>query len=331
MIRPTRALRARPQSWPLRRLVLSCCGGDDDARRHAATSPSATSTAAAKTGDGTLTIGTLLPQTGDLAFLGPPEFAGVDLAIKDINAAGGVLGKDVAQVEGRLRRRHARHRAAVGRQAARANADVIVGAASSSVSLSVIDKIIGAGVVQFSPANTVDRRSTRYDDKDLYFRTAPSDVLQGECSATWSSRTASRTSRSSPARTPTVRLSPSRSRRPSRTGAATSSTKVLYSADATNFTAEVNKITAAKPDAVVADRLQRDHQDHPGADRQGHRPAGRPGLLRRRQHRRLLEGLPEGHPRRASRRTFPGAELTRRLQGAPAGDRPEAQGLHLRS
>ena len=55
-----------------------------------------------------------------------------------------------------------------------ANADVVVGAASSSVSLSVIDKITGAGVVQFSPANTspaLDDPKT--DPKSLYFRTAP--------------------------------------------------------------------------------------------------------------------------------------------------------------
>ena len=48
-----------------------------------------------------LKVGTLLPQTGNLAFLGPPEFAGVKLAIKEINAAGGVLGKDVVeQIDG---------------------------------------------------------------------------------------------------------------------------------------------------------------------------------------------------------------------------------------
>ena len=49
---------------------------------------------------------------------------------------------------------------------------------SSSVSLSVIDKIINAGVVHFSPANTSTAFDT-YDDKGMYFRTAPSDVLQG--------------------------------------------------------------------------------------------------------------------------------------------------------
>ena len=44
----------------------------------------ATSSSAAAAGP--LILGTLLPQTGSLAFLGPPEFAGVDAAIKDINA-----------------------------------------------------------------------------------------------------------------------------------------------------------------------------------------------------------------------------------------------------
>ncbi len=44
-----------------------------------------------------LVIGYLLPLTGSLAFLGPPEIAGFDLAIADVNAAGGVLGAPVAR------------------------------------------------------------------------------------------------------------------------------------------------------------------------------------------------------------------------------------------
>ena len=58
------------------------------------------------------------------------------------------------------------------------NVDAIIGAASSGVSLTVIDKITGAGIVQFSPANTSDKLST-YADKGLYFRVAPPDLLQG--------------------------------------------------------------------------------------------------------------------------------------------------------
>src|SRR6188472_1147325 len=37
-------------------------------------------------------VGGILPLTGNLAFLGPPEVAGVGLAVSDINAAGGVDG-----------------------------------------------------------------------------------------------------------------------------------------------------------------------------------------------------------------------------------------------
>ena len=50
-----------------------------------------------------LTFGTLLPQTGSLAFLGPPEFAGFNLAIQEINENGGVLGAGRRGHRGRLR------------------------------------------------------------------------------------------------------------------------------------------------------------------------------------------------------------------------------------
>jgi ABC-type branched-subunit amino acid transport system substrate-binding protein len=44
---------------------------------------------------GTLTLGTVLPETGNLAFLGPPMIAAVELAVQDINEAGGVNGSEV--------------------------------------------------------------------------------------------------------------------------------------------------------------------------------------------------------------------------------------------
>ena len=52
------------------------------------------------------------------------------------------------------------------------------GAASSGVSFTFIDKVTGACKIHFSPANT-SPDFTDYDDNGLYFRTAPSDVLQG--------------------------------------------------------------------------------------------------------------------------------------------------------
>jgi ABC-type branched-subunit amino acid transport system substrate-binding protein len=131
-------------------------------------------------GDGTLKIGTFLPVTGSLAFLGPPEIAGVRAAVKDINAAGGALGKDVVLDEGDS---SDAQNPTVGTQTIDRElgdgVDAIIGAASSAVTLNVIDKVTSAGVVMFSPANTSKTLST-YPDKGLYFRDAPSDILQGQ-------------------------------------------------------------------------------------------------------------------------------------------------------
>ena len=63
-----------------------------------------------------------------------------------------------------------------------AGVNVIIGAASSGVSQTVIDTVTGAGVMQISPANTSDNFTT-YDDNGLYFRTAPPDVLQARALA----------------------------------------------------------------------------------------------------------------------------------------------------
>ena len=129
-------------------------------------------------GDGVLKIGTILPQTGSLAFLGPPEFAAFDLVISDINAAGGVLGKDVVGIIGDSGDATTDTASKTVDRLLAEDVDAIIGAASSGVSLTVIDKITGAGVVQFSPANT-SPELTGYADKGLYFRTAPPDVYQG--------------------------------------------------------------------------------------------------------------------------------------------------------
>ena len=137
----------------------------------------------AATGDGaaggelTLKIGTALPQTGNLAFLGPPEEAGVALAIKDINEADKGIQIEVTWGDSGDTDNKA-YETEIPRLL-NAGVNAIIGAASSGTSLQFIDQVVGAGVIQFSPANT-SAALTTYDDKGLYFRTAPSDVLQGE-------------------------------------------------------------------------------------------------------------------------------------------------------
>ncbi|PKQ26063.1 MAG: ABC transporter substrate-binding protein [Actinobacteria bacterium HGW-Actinobacteria-4] len=131
--------------------------------------------------DEPLIIGTLLPITGSLAFLGPPEIAGVDLAIKEINEAGGVLGADVTVI-------HTDSSDTANPQIAtqsvtelvNAGVSAIIGAASSSVTFNVIDDITAAGIVQVSPANTATGLSGY---SPYYFRTAPPDTVQGNALA----------------------------------------------------------------------------------------------------------------------------------------------------
>lgn len=128
--------------------------------------------------DGILQIGTVLPETGNLAFLGPPEFAAAELATQHVNEAGGVLGSDLVLSQGDsgdtstdiANQTVDRHLAA--------GVDVFVGAASSSTSFTFIDKVVENCKIMFSPANTSPDFTT-YPDDGLYFRTSPSDVLQG--------------------------------------------------------------------------------------------------------------------------------------------------------
>ncbi|MDE0547690.1 ABC transporter substrate-binding protein [Microbacterium sp. C7(2022)] len=126
-----------------------------------------------------LKIGTALPQTGNLAFLGPPEEAGVAYAQAQINEATGDTGLDLEVVFGDSGDLDNKAYEVEIPRLLGENVSAILGAASSGVSLQFIDQVTGAGVIQFSPANTSDAFTT-YDDGGLYFRTAPSDVLQGE-------------------------------------------------------------------------------------------------------------------------------------------------------
>jgi len=256
MTRPTRAWRTAAVLGTAA-LALSACGSnsgsDNKSASDSGSSSTPSSSAPAPTkGDGTLTIGTLLPQTGDLSFLGPPEFAGVQTAVDDINAAGGVLGKPVVQVKADSGDGTPDIAGAQTDKLLDANADVIVGAAASGVSLSVIDKITGAGVVEFSPANT----SPTFDDpktdpKNLYFRTAPSDVLQGAVLANTVLGDGKNNVAILARQDSYGELLASQVEKGIKSGGGQVATKQLYSADATNFTAEVNKVAAVKPDAVV--------------------------------------------------------------------------------
>ncbi|WP_335583263.1 ABC transporter substrate-binding protein [Isoptericola dokdonensis] len=153
-------------------LGLTACASDDPAEE---TTSEAT---AAEGGDAEpLTIGTILPVTGTLAFLGPPEIAGVGLAVEDINEAGGVLGNDVSVEWGDSGdTTDTSVASSTATDLIGKGVSAVIGAASSGVSLAVVDTFEEAGVMQISPANTAADLSGY---GPFFARTAPPDTVQG--------------------------------------------------------------------------------------------------------------------------------------------------------
>ena len=156
-------------------LVLSGCAASDDAPAPAPAPSGDGDQAAVETIN--LKIGTALPVTGSLAFLGPPEIAGVDLAVADINAAN--LGIQIEVIHGDSGDTDNKAYETEIPRLLGEGVSAIIGAASSSTSLQFIDQVIGAGVIQLSPANTSPVFTT-YEDDGLYWRTAPDDNFQGQ-------------------------------------------------------------------------------------------------------------------------------------------------------
>jgi branched-chain amino acid transport system substrate-binding protein len=129
---------------------------------------------------GALKIGTDLPQTGDLAVLGPPMVEAVNMAVRDINEGGGVNGDDVELIVGDSGTNEQVAAETADRLISTDEVDGIIGPASSRITLSVIDKITSAGIPMCSPSNTGSSLTTYESDvPGFYFRTAPPDNLQG--------------------------------------------------------------------------------------------------------------------------------------------------------
>lgn len=141
-------------------------------------SSGASSAAPAPCASDGLVLGTLVPQTGAQAFLGPPGIAAVGLAIGDINAAGGVLGAPVERVTGDSGDPGRGTAGAFLEDQRAQGVQAIIGPWSASVALEIIDGATADGIVMISPGATSPALTT-YADNGLFFRVVPSDASQG--------------------------------------------------------------------------------------------------------------------------------------------------------
>ena len=131
----------------------------------------------------TIILGTLLPASGALATYGPPIDAAVELAVEEINQAGGVFGRTLAVVSCDSGTDVEQAKLAATHLAEVAKVPAVVGAAASSITIEVFTKVAKQqGMLMISPAST-SPALTNLPDDGLLWRTAPSDAIQGQAIA----------------------------------------------------------------------------------------------------------------------------------------------------
>ncbi len=126
----------------------------------------------------TIRIGAIASTTGELAGVGVANLEAMQLAVDEINAQGGVLGKKLAIVHRDDGSTEERARAAAEALVAE-GVPFVVGAQGSPFTLAAAEILSPAGIVQVSPSSTSPVITSFEDDGNL-FRTCPSDAFQGK-------------------------------------------------------------------------------------------------------------------------------------------------------
>src|SRR5690625_4137433 len=125
-----------------------------------------------------LQFGYVFPETGDLSHLGPPQIQAAKYARSQINDAGGVMGTDLPELLTGDEANDAAQANDAARRLIDQDADIILGAAASGMTQAIMDTVTGAEVVQCSGSNTAPGLAAE-DESGYYWRTAPSDLMQG--------------------------------------------------------------------------------------------------------------------------------------------------------
>jgi branched-chain amino acid transport system substrate-binding protein len=203
-----------------------------------------------------LVLGSLAPETGDLAPLLRSLRVPVEMAVQEINAAGGVNGVPVTLVTGDEGTDAATARATVARFV-EAGVDAIEGPATPQTVLNVLGAVKRAGILMCSGTDTL-APITRDRTGGLYFRTAPPSRLQGAALAQLVLADARR-------RVAVVRRddyfgsSVERSLvRALRAEDVRIVESVSYEPDATTWRTEARRVAKKKPDAIVVIGFEQD-------------------------------------------------------------------------
>src|SRR5256885_2651367 len=133
----------------------------------------------APAGKPALRIGPLLSLTGGLSPYGPGNTKGANMAVEEINAAGGVLGQPIQVFNEDDQTQSTAAAAATTKLITANHVNAIVGSQFSGSTLSSIDIAATNGVVMVSHSATSVKLSDLAVTKGWFFRTISSDALQG--------------------------------------------------------------------------------------------------------------------------------------------------------
>jgi len=159
--------------------ALAACTSGGEAVTSTSIAATTTTMAPETLGDGRLVVGILLP-TGD-SVLGAPMVDAAQMAVEQINVAGGVLGQRVRSVVADEGTTTGSATAAIQSLLDR-KVDVIVGPGSSTIALSTLAQIVSSGTLSCSPTASA-LALDGFPDNGLFFRTVPSDSLQARAIA----------------------------------------------------------------------------------------------------------------------------------------------------
>ncbi len=130
-------------------------------------------------------IGGVYPLSGEVALYGIEAKNGVDLAIEEINAAGGILGLPIEHIAEDDEGAPEKSVNAFTKLVSKDKVGIIIGSLTSGCTKAIAPKAQAKGVVQMAPAATADDL-TSYGD--YIFRVCYSDSFQGSIAGVFSAK-----------------------------------------------------------------------------------------------------------------------------------------------
>jgi len=131
----------------------------------------------------TINFGATFPLTGEVASYGQKAKRGIELAVEEQNAKGGLLGRQI-MVDFQDDRNDKREAVSIMTKFATIDkVPVVFGSAGSSVSLALASLANRYNVILISPISSSSQLST--EGGDFFFRTVPADDLQAEVLSKW--------------------------------------------------------------------------------------------------------------------------------------------------